>query len=32
MGFGKNASIGKGFFEFSDFEEIKISQKFQKHV
>lgn len=26
MGFGKNASIGKGFFEFSDFEEIKISQ------
>lgn len=26
MGFGKNASIGKGFFTFSDFEEIKLVQ------
>ena len=24
MGFGKNASIGKGFFTVSDFEEIKL--------
>lgn len=24
MGYGKNSSIGKGFFEFSDFEEIKL--------
>ncbi|MBD3843459.1 MAG: hypothetical protein IE909_16570 [Campylobacterales bacterium] len=26
MGFGKNASIGKGFFTFSTFEEIKLTQ------
>lgn len=26
MGYGKNSSTGKGFFEFSDFEEVKISQ------
>lgn len=26
MGFGKNASIGKGFFTFTDFEEIKLTQ------
>lgn len=26
MGFGKNASIGKGFFTLSDFEEIKLTQ------
>ena len=24
MGYGKNTSIGKGFFEFDDFEEIKL--------
>lgn len=27
IGYGKNSSIGKGFFEFSDFEEIKINEK-----
>jgi len=26
MGFGKNASIGKGFFSFTDFEEIELTQ------
>jgi len=26
MGYGKNSSIGKGFFTFSDFEEIKLTQ------
>ncbi len=26
MGFGKNASIGKGFFSFSELEEVKLSQ------
>ena len=26
MGFGKNASIGKGFFSFSELEEVQLSQ------
>lgn len=26
MGYGKNSSIGKGFFEFCNFEEIKLAQ------
>ena len=27
IGYGKNSSIGKGFFVFSDFEEIKFNVK-----
>lgn len=27
IGYGKNSSIGKGFFEFTDFEEIKLDIK-----